>query len=331
LFDKYSANWKLVKSFYDYGGLNSELLKKGSLVCCPLCMKFFERSALNQQLKNALTLEHVPPEKLGGKPKILLCKICNSGTGHDVDVNLMDYLKVAPFNNRENQSTVTLQNTILKAGEFEVKGKFTFKRETENSFSYVLHADDDYRKGRQKVIESASEMQIIYKPHETPSRQLVHIALLKIAYLLSFAKFGHSFSANPNYDLIRKQILNPNDNVLPTRGVLETKTIPRHTGFHIVEQPIEIRGMLVVFDMEYNGKVIRNGVLLNPPGVKDFDYYLQLKKYEGMKKIQIESAEQFSEVDFLGDKQYAFSYLETLGQPYKLKLSRVGLDFLQTQ
>ena len=50
---------------------------------CPICLEAFtEAEAIEGQ---TVTLEHVPPKALGGKPMCLTCTKCNVGAGQGVD------------------------------------------------------------------------------------------------------------------------------------------------------------------------------------------------------------------------------------------------------
>src|SRR5690349_23826815 len=49
---------------------------------CPICLECFDREALDAR---NLTLEHIPPESIGGKPLCLTCKSCNDRGGHSSD------------------------------------------------------------------------------------------------------------------------------------------------------------------------------------------------------------------------------------------------------
>lgn len=73
---------------------------KGSFIC-PLCRRIFNIGQLREKVNDYITIEHVPPENLGGKPIVLTCKDCNSTCGHDLDVylrNEMEHHERAYFN-----------------------------------------------------------------------------------------------------------------------------------------------------------------------------------------------------------------------------------------
>jgi hypothetical protein len=65
---------------------------------CPLCFETFFEKDLDATLENYLTLEDIPPKSLGGKPLALTCKKCNSRSGHELDVHLLNN-RVLPISN----------------------------------------------------------------------------------------------------------------------------------------------------------------------------------------------------------------------------------------
>lgn len=327
LFKKYSSNWSIIRPLYNFGSLNEKLNSEYKVgVMCPLCMRVHDRSSLNQNTENPLTLEHCPPEELGGKPKLLLCKKCNSTTGHALDIKLMEYLNVKPFNLGEAESSVVLQNTKLKSGELDVNGTAEFTRVNSNSFAIDLKlgTKEKYRKERLNRILESDSFQIEYKPHTTPESSVVNAALLKIAYLLAFHKFGHLFILNPNYDNVRAQILDPRKRVLPTKGV--SWDVSLEPGYYLVKQPIVLKGLLIVFQLRFNNRISNVGVFLNHPDTIDINFYTLLKGKEKM-KMSIEK-EDFKELDFLTSKQNIQLYYDAIKKPYEIDLKRIGLDFL---
>lgn len=323
MFDTFAANWQLVRHHYNFVELEDRINKDFKrAVVCPLCMRIFDFHALDQQSDLPLTIEHCPPEELGGKGKLLLCKQCNNRTGHDVDVQLMEFLKVKPFNIQEPKAEVRLPNTVVKAENYEVKGNVIFRREGPNSFSIDIDVKDPYRKAMKEKVLAQEQLQIVYKPHETPSAHVVQIALLKIAYLLAFSKFGHLFALNKNYDNIRYQILNPDKKILLTKGVTRNVRLPE--GFYLVKQPLYVKGILVVFPITYTDNVEMNAVFINHPQLNDLVFYSELKKYEN-ETIGIEK-EDFRDLNFLTDRINIGLYLEAIYKPYVLDIKRLGLD-----
>jgi hypothetical protein len=109
IFDVFAKNWQLTLPIAPFDA--SELVdeKFQEAVMCPICMVLYNRKGLDQSVENPLTIEHCPPEELGGKPLLLLCKKCNNTSGSELDVKLMEYLNVKPFNEQKVQGRVLLK------------------------------------------------------------------------------------------------------------------------------------------------------------------------------------------------------------------------------
>ena len=57
---------------------------------CPLCDKLF----LEEDVASSrVTLEHVPPGKLGGYKRLLVCKECNNSQGSNLESHLINEIK----------------------------------------------------------------------------------------------------------------------------------------------------------------------------------------------------------------------------------------------
>ena len=65
--------------------LRKVVIGKAGVICCPMCLKEFDRNAAESGL---LTEEHVIPESTGNQEVTLTCKPCNSTLGHQIDSHL---------------------------------------------------------------------------------------------------------------------------------------------------------------------------------------------------------------------------------------------------
>lgn len=324
LYEKYSLNFKLVRQFLPFKHIDEQLgAKQVKAVACPLCLEIFYSYAISSEEKNFLTIEHCPPKELGGSPKILLCKKCNSDTGHSLDVKLMEYYNVQPFNEQKEQSSVSLKSTMIESGDSSVKGTVQFKRLNDSTFEIDLLANDPYRKEKFDKVLKGETITITYKPHTTPSSHLIHTAILKIGYLLLFYKFGYRLILHDSYDLIRQQILNPTKRILPTKGVAMSTKLP--VGFYLIKQPIFARGFLVVFELKFNDTIDRAGVFINFPMNPSVNFYSIMKVKEGANfKLDFET---FIDLNFIGSVGDMDLFWEAINKPYKMDLKRLGLDF----
>ena len=75
-------------AWFNLGAKAIQFLQPGAPDCyvCPLCMRAFTRYALAAK---ELTLEHVPPESLGGRRLVLTCRHCNNRAGAKVDSQIL--------------------------------------------------------------------------------------------------------------------------------------------------------------------------------------------------------------------------------------------------
>ena len=105
---------------------------------CPLCFNIFFEKDLDSNLKNFLTLEDIPPKSLGGKPRALTCKDCNSTSGHELDVHLLNNLldiDVNSFlpNSKSNAIFELSGNKVNGTIEIEEDGKMNLNLQTNRS------------------------------------------------------------------------------------------------------------------------------------------------------------------------------------------------------
>lgn len=93
IFDLYSENLTHhIKSLEANDFTRS--IQKEKYYACPMCLAMFSEASLNQNLSLRLTLEDIPPKKLGGNPKILTCNKCNNNSGSFLDSQLLNHIRV---------------------------------------------------------------------------------------------------------------------------------------------------------------------------------------------------------------------------------------------
>jgi len=190
---------------------------KGSFIC-PLCLRIFNLAQLGEQVNSFITIEHVPPENLGGKPLVLTCKDCNSTCGHELDVylrNEMEHLEQNFFNGAKGHYSKWLSregfemNGILREDvdgtiDIEIKKKLNspiiFDKFVEG---IKLSNGDLHLDGKIKLGDHRRE------------KDVACVAMLKSAYLYAFYKLGYKYILTTKLDAIRKQILNSEKVIIP--------------------------------------------------------------------------------------------------------------------
>jgi hypothetical protein len=186
---------------------------------CPLCLHTYAIG------NTELTLEHVPPESVGGKPILITCKACNSNRGADIDVCLMNELEIVHnINHLDNIP----QKTKLTFNGVEINAQTTFSK-TEG-FKFMISPDNNNPiefEGFMTEAKNAKEgyeikvlANISYRKRDY---ELANIALLKSAYLMAFHELGYMYVLNANTNIIRDQIQNPKKNVIGNTFIIDSK------------------------------------------------------------------------------------------------------------
>ncbi len=252
---------------------------KGSFIC-PLCLKLFNVGQLGEQVNSYITIEHVPPEILGGKPIVLTCKDCNSTCGHDVDVylrNEIEHLERAYFNgpkghfSKYSHGGVEVNAITNEDKDGTVNISIERKRNSPIVFNTFIESVD----------ASADDLNIdgrlILGDHK---RNVIKadIAILKSAYLYAFYKLGYKYILSTKLDAIRKQIQNPNEDILP-QYYLQSEHIDekRQDDVYIATiNGVEILAVLLTLKLPKSERIHRFITIMPMENERDLDFYNRL-------------------------------------------------------
>lgn len=201
----------------------------------PLCLMAYDITNPALVDGNILTAEDVPPASVGGKPIVLTCRKCNSTTGSSIDIFLKTEMQLKEptliqMNNRRvryNMNGVTINATLQITNQEKPKIRFninTLINNPENVRKFKTTAEELFKHGTQwggefrgVIADSCRDV------------NASNIALLKAAYLLAFERFGYIYILCDGLDNIRKQILNPQEDILPKVFVHELSNSCRYT------------------------------------------------------------------------------------------------------
>lgn len=176
----------------------------GNIYICPLCLKNYFVNTKNGVQGNAeFSLDHIPPESVGGRYKLITCKKCNNDSGF-FESALEKMLNFAV--DKKDLSNLLIRNVQVedpKTGK-SIKGDLIHKNNrTEVSFdktlkefnpSYIEFLSDLYNKKKLKLDIPLFDTEKVEK------------ALLKSAYLLCFIWWGYEFVFSENGSRLRKAI-----------------------------------------------------------------------------------------------------------------------------
>jgi len=213
---------------------------------CPICDGLFERSDLE---RNVLTVEHVPPAAIGGKGLVLTCKPCNNESGDSIDADLV---------HRERIDAVG-------RGEYTGETK-VFLHTDEGRIAATLIADADSRQlhisdvnNPPGVVDAVRPTLKAGVPVQVEHRTWrfaelgANLSLLKAGFLALFAIYGYRLSRNKAYEVVRRQILNPDTAIIRQ---------------HLINLPPHIRRdeqhVVVMRDLACHGVMMRGQIALFP-------------------------------------------------------------------
>lgn len=200
---------------------NGEQLK--DIFICPICLqKFNLKECLNA--RDIISLEDVPPKALGGRPLTITCKNCNNSCGHDLDTYLVNEIRNG---HKLLLSESQKQKGTISVGTTELLGKFSIDLNSK-SISVTINENnnnpaniDDAKFNLKKAFEDQRSIDIKLKFTEQKRYPQVLIpSILKNAYLLAFHELGYRYILRSNLDIIRRQILYPQQIILISNPVI---------------------------------------------------------------------------------------------------------------
>lgn len=206
IFDKYAKNLSLAASMK----IADPKFEKEAAYICPLCLNVFSSPA---DQDNPLTLEDAPPKSLGGKAHTLTCKTCNNTAGRKIDFHLAE--RLAELDNQKFLPGTEFPSSIKIDGQ-------TFRAiisVAEDGTMSVLHSPKNNHPEKldevMKKLGAGSKVDMNFiKSRVIP--ESFEYALLKTGYMLAFKRFGYSLMLDSCYDVIRKQIADPETPIYPS-------------------------------------------------------------------------------------------------------------------
>jgi|SRR6185312_11483205 len=320
IFTMFSKNLEFVKD-------NNEVVKfhpdftNGYV--CPLCFEVFFEKDLSGDLPIHLTLEHVPPDSLGGKAKTLTCNKCNSTSGIKLDKALLSYLKELDFKSLLPNSQITAGlnfdgNKINGRLRIDKDGKLNLHMDTERSNPASLQKvlDDlgppDFAvSALSNLHQTSKKVPLRIELFNQPSIRMVDIALLRIAYLLSFSTFGANTFLNHSLYWIREQIAHPEKEVIAGPFRINSQFSEEFVGINIIRKPESLRCFLVVFYLKTKSGDRQFAVILpgpSEPGKKVYENFAEALKGQSDDGFLHYEIEHIPYQNYISNNKLAFGY-----------------------
>ncbi len=210
--------------------------------CCPLCKRLFISQAIEDGI---LTLEHAPPEKVGGRPLALTCKDCNSISGYSIDAavvnrkKLFDAVKAITGQNPNYEGRASMKmggesinvRLVVNEGSISIKPpqEINNPKKLEMYKAYMMNLHDEGRwNGEEFTIT----------PLASYHKKYSKIGDLKSAFIICFALFGYKYVLNKRLSSVREQILNFKSDVIDRFWLASDQKIGKKYFVCLLEKPI---------------------------------------------------------------------------------------------
>ncbi len=257
-----------------------------NLYVCPLCVKnyFFETSE-GIKGNSEFSLDHVPPESVGGKFKIITCKKCNNKSG-EYEAELSKLLNFGSVPDKKYNSIFPKMSVVKKdTGEEFIAGVQLNHGSVNISFNKKAKAHNLILKKFLDDLHSGNAKNLILNV-STPDLNKIHKALLKSAYLICFIWWGYEFVYSKNGEMIRK-VLNEEIKypaVVPTLWHETNKNVlPKGVG--ILKKENVKQSFIVSLEIKNSTENFTASVLIPNPTEQGWDKLYELDKYAKEKTL----------------------------------------------
>lgn len=189
---------------------------------CPTCLR--DLSITNDSFvheDDIITEEHIIPKSVGGKVTTFLCKKCNSTFGAKQTKWFADWIELnegkAPFSpNPKKQKASLTSNGITINGSLSLSNDGAIEFISDRKRSNPKHYDKYWSSPKPSEINISHNMPVF------KNEGALRAGFLTAAYGLWFKSFGYSWVLQKALDDVRRQILNPEEDIITWNYLIET-------------------------------------------------------------------------------------------------------------
>lgn len=253
-----------------------------NLYVCPLCTQSYFYVGRNEILGNAeFSLDHLPPESVGGAFKVLTCKKCNNEAGYD-EAELLRLVTFGSIPDKRRNSILPYTYVINKKTGDRWPVRII---KTESKVDLIF--DEKAKLHNEKLKKFLSELHNGEHPQlqifvGSPDLDKISRALLKSAYLICFVWWGYEFVFSKNTELIRKVF--KKELIYPTRiptvwQPLKGKEDPVPPGVSIVSKDRERLAFVVTIHLQSSAENFQADILIPNPTDNGWQKLAELDKF----------------------------------------------------
>jgi hypothetical protein len=235
---------------------------------CPICLTHFQRDSV---VKRILSVEHVPPESLGGRPLLLTCTRCNNVAGSRLDAHAESRERIQAAIGGQADGTERVRALL---GDFQVSAEVvTSGGRYELKVSPSVNRPGAMERLRE-LGKKGAQLTVRYKPYSDLG---ANISWLRAGYLTLVAKYGYELALDQAFDFVRRQIVEDERALAPTFIAIAPARMPEaFAGVWKVISPDWHRGQAVQFGRR----------LIQFPSLGDTDFYQRLGQRIGQPTTQ---------------------------------------------
>ncbi|MFA6371175.1 MAG: hypothetical protein WCW68_00975 [Methanothrix sp.] len=243
---------------------------------CPICLKDFDRSAL--EVDQMLTLGHVIPDALGGLLCTLECGTCNSSIGSVYDSHASNMKK---FKDWLNMKEGAKKFVHISMGESTVSAIASWGPKQRLEIRAADWKDPNYKEHTKRMFTQQCKPSFTINLNSKSIPVRVAISTIHSAFLMMFYCFGYEYILSPEADTIRKIINNekaPWDvrKILSDINEMPPFSIP---AAGVIREPQDIRSFIILLPHPENAEQTRVVFFpgLGSKGAESFNRFIKLR------------------------------------------------------
>lgn len=285
IFESYSTNLRLLLTIWNNRVSNKLdqkpfFLPDSPTYICPICGNGFLGEALDQSYVNPLTLEHLPPKSLGGKPLILTCKNCNNTSGYKLDKAVWESFITEQFFNKNPEIDLPIKISLNKSNK--LKGTMKYSGDQAIDFKLFDKKNPYAKKKLQEIVHhwEGAKIDVEHTAHNPK------VGWLRIGFLLAYSYLGNAILMDENSTKIRDQIIHPEKYTLPHELFMQIpEEVGKREGVHFVTKPEDIQSFLIVFSFKYKNIRKPIGVFYPAAGKLGWEKFANIRNLKSTDRL----------------------------------------------
>lgn len=227
-------------------GMDDKLPANLEYYACPCCLVAYNRQAV---IAGVLTVEHVPPQRLGGRGLLLTCVECNSDSGTNFDAHAVRRLDADDFV-RGRVSGRILPATFHVDG-IPLRGTAQWTEDGLQLFGVPKQNDPRVQARYLQALDAYAETgnpnpNLSFTIHTRFDEARARISWIRSAYLAALAALGWSYIFREVMEPFRNQLKQPDARIIPTYMMRNPEVSPDERRMLLVDQPDELRCLAVM-------------------------------------------------------------------------------------